>query len=376
MSNKEFPTWGRIQQRITFVKVSDFLLLTEPIWVFLAACFVYISIVLHLASFLPWIGLAIALAPFPLRQIRHGYPSRRTPFDIPILLLLAGIIIGLSVSKDFALSLGALQSFLAVAAFYYSVINYPRPAALMKWGLGVAILGLVIASVFALAGSFSPVPHGLGIALVIFAAMAAGIAIFGRRTITRVLSGLLGSAFLGMSVLFTHQSLYYLFTLQTMTGGTGYPGIGRIQLWQETLGLIKGSSIFTGLGLGCWPLLSSRSYGLLGHVHNAYLELYINTGIIGVAALVCAVAIGLKLAIDILRSPREHPYYGFGIGVLLAILATAMVSIVESAPFAFPGMSSEAYYVLSPIPGVLIVLLVTAHRLLRQPAAEAGITTE
>ena len=59
------------QQRAIFVKVSDFLFLTEPVWVGAAVSLVYFSIIFHLASFLPWLMLAIAFAPFPLRPLRN-----------------------------------------------------------------------------------------------------------------------------------------------------------------------------------------------------------------------------------------------------------------------------------------------------------------
>jgi hypothetical protein len=351
-------------KRITLDKASGFLLLTEPAWVFAAVSLVYLSLIFDWASFLPWLMLAIAFIPFPLRQIRLGYLSQRTPFDIPLIVFLVAIIVGMSVSDHPAISLGAFQTFLAMLAFYYSVINYSRPAGLIKWGLGIAILGLFIPSVFVLSKAFYPPPHGLGIGLVIIGAIALGIAIFGRKAIPRVLSGILCSAFLGWTIFFLSETgaLHRLFAFQTFRG--------RWSLWSDTFHLMHGSSIFSGLGLGCWPLISPSWH--VGHVHNAYLELYVNTGVFGIIAFICFAAVVVKLAIDIIHSSRKNRYYGLSIGVLLAILAVALAGIVESAPFGFGIVRGGAgyHYIFSPIPWVLAGLLVMARRLLRQPVAD------
>jgi hypothetical protein len=377
MSGPEPPIVERSQRWATFAKASDFLLLTEPIWVSAAVGLVYVSVIFDWASFFPWLMLAIAFAPFPLRQIRLGYLSQRTPFDIPIIVFLVAIIVGISVSDHLGISLGAFQTFLAMAASYYFLINYPEPSRLMKWGLPSAVVGLVIASVFAARWAFYGihVPNGLAIGLVIIAAIALGMAIFGRRTIPRVVSGLLCSSFLGLTIFFTSHTgaLRGFFTLESI--------VGRLELWQNILNSIGGSSIGTGLGLGCWPLAIGTfpAQPWLLQAHNAYLELYLDTGVFGIVALICFVAVIAKLAVDIIYSSREHPYYGFGIGVLLAILAVAVVSFLESAPFGFGILSTggASYdYVLSPIPWILAALLVIARRLLRQPAAELSSSNE
>ncbi len=126
----------------------------------------------------------------------------------------------------------------------------------------------------------------------------------------------------------------------------------------------------TGLGLGCWALarwettaLGTSEINGITHAHNAYLELYSNTGIVGALALLVALAIGLKLSLDIIRSPRTHPWYGFGVGVILACVATLLVAMVEGAPMGVPLVGEHTYYyVVSPIVWTLCGLLVIAHR--------------
>ena len=71
-------------------------------------------------------------------------------------------------------------------------------------------------------------------------------------------------------------------------------------------------------------------------------------------------------------------WYGFGVGVVMACIASLTVGIVESAPIGVPLVASTAYYYLvSPVPWILAGLLVIAKRLQSpQPDAEhAGTGT-
>jgi hypothetical protein len=105
------------------------------------------------------------------------------------------------------------------------------------------------------------------------------------------------------------------------------------------------------------------------HAHNAYLELYANTGILGILAFIIAVAVGAKLSLDIIRSPRHHPWYGYGVGMILACLTTLVVGTLESAPEGVPLVATGTYYyIVSPIPWILGALLVVAHRLVTEEA--------
>ncbi len=90
---------------------------------------------------------------------------------------------------------------------------------------------------------------------------------------------------------------------------------------------------------------------------------------LGVLAFASSLAIAFKLALDIIRSPRRHPWYGFGIGVLIACLATIIVGVVESAPIGVPLVGIDTYYyIVSPVPWLLAGFLVSAHRLISKEA--------
>jgi O-antigen ligase len=199
--------------------------------------------------------------------------------------------------------------------------------------------------------------------LAIVAAVLLGIAIFSRRTRIRVFTGVFFLLFITVVFTMTWDSLKSLFEQTSISG--------RTPIWEKTADLL-GDSPFTGLGLGCWAQaywgrtdLDNNIVNEITHAHNGYLELYANTGVLGVLALLIALGIGVKLSLDIIRSPRSHPWYGFGIGVILACIATLSVAIVESAPMGVPLVAATTYYyIISPVAWILCGLLVIAHRLI------------
>ncbi len=342
--------------RHAFQRSIDFLLIIQPAWVLLAALFVLFSYLLHIGMVFPWIGLAMAFLPFPVRRIRQGSLRLHTSFDIPIVLVIAGALVGLIVSPDFSLSLGAFQCILAFTLYYHSWVNYPRLATLMKCLIPLGLLAVLVTIPFVINGTGTH--HGIALSLLIVAAISTGIAIFGRGTTLRIATGFI-SVFCYLAVFFlVDDSFLRLFAGESVSG--------RLPRWEWTIHQL-GHSPFSGLGLGCWALVYHGSKVITPptSVHNAYLELYANIGILGVLAFILSLFIFGKLALEIVRSPRKHPWYGFGIGVLLACLATLIAGVIESSPIGVPWETTDTYYYfISPIPWILIGLLVSAHRLL------------
>ena len=355
------------------VKLVDAFLRMQLLWVTLAAAMVYLSYLLNFSPVLRWIGLALACLPFPLRLARSGFRELRTPFDLPVVLLLTGAFIGFIVSPDRVTSLGALQCMLAVTLFYYSWVNSPPVANHLKGIIiSLALAFLIVLLVFILDLSLidrqpnfviggSGTHHGLAMYLAIVAAILLGMAAFDRSKRMRVFAAIVSLLFLVIIVAMTWDSLGSLFHGKSIDG--------RWPIWEDTASLLADSPL-TGLGLGCWALtywdtaiLDTPMVNGITHAHNAYIELYSNTGIVGVLALLVALGIGLRLSLDIIRSPRTHTWYGFGVGVILACVGTLLVAVVESAPMGVPLVATETYYyVISPIACVLSGLLVIAHR--------------
>jgi len=311
----------------------------------------------------------MAFLPFPLQWVRQGSLRLRTSFDIPIALFTVGAVVGLIVSPKFSISLGAFQCILATSLFYYSWVNYPRLATLMKWLISLAVLCALVWIIFAAvewnmdpisSGQLKPTYHGLALFLIILATVFTGMAIFSRNKIAKLIGGFVCLfIFIGL-ILLVQDSLPRLISGESVDV--------RLPRWGTTIDMIEDSPV-VGLGLGCWAFTyhGTELISHPTHVHNAYLELYSNTGFLGALALIITLIIGLKLARDIVKSPRSNPWYGFGIGVLTACFITLIVGVVESAPVGVAIVSGNTYYYTSsPAPWILAGLVISAHRLLSE----------
>ena len=348
------------------------MLIIDTIWILAAIILVYLSYLLRMGSAFGWIGLAMAFLPFPLRWLYQGGLRWRTPLDIPVALFVAGAVVGLIVSPDLSLSLGAFQCILVNLLFYYAWVNHPQLATMTRWLMIAGLLCVLVVVLlfrfgtpyissqpgFAIGGTGTH--HGVALCLVITAALFTGIAVFRKGAAVRLVAVAICLSFYIAVFFLTRESWKSLLTWHSISD--------RLPFWRETASLLSHSP-FEGLGLGGWgwayhggPVLTHPT-----HVHNAYLQLYADTGILGILALLSLLIIGGKLAVDIIRSPRSHPWYGFGIGVVLACFLTLLVGVVESAPVGVPLVGQYTYYyIVSPAPWILGGFLVGAHRLICQ----------
>jgi len=105
---------------------------------------------------------------------------------------------------------------------------------------------------------------------------------------------------------------------------------GRIELWQNTFTLLKGKAVFTGMGLGAWHEVYSSHYGdPVPIVHNSYLQLYCDAGILGLIAMVLAAIIFIRLSINLLKSSRRNSVNWIRIGLIGSIIAGAVFAIFD-----------------------------------------------
>jgi hypothetical protein len=370
---------------------ADAAVAAAPPWSILSALLVYLSYLMNISPALTWTALALACVPYPLRFLRRKTVITRTPFDLPIALLVLGAFVGLCVSPERAMSLGAFQCLLAIVIAYYVLTSDDHPAFWMKLMVLLVLAGFVTVLILILAhnphvyterGSSvsKDTNHGLALQLAVAAALLFGVAAFGTRGKSRIVFTMVFLAAATAVVAITWKSLHSLITGESLSGHDGTSG--RLQLWGQTLDLLSASAVtgapFTGLGLGCWAqafygrmdLWNIPSFWELTHPHNAYLELFCNTGVLGALSLALTLFIGTRLSLEIITSPRHRPAYGLGIGVVLACIVTLLVGIVESAPVGAPHLAAETYYyVICPIPCALLAFLVVTHRLITREEA-------
>lgn len=353
-------TFGRYQRTL------EVLLHIEPFWVLAAGSLVYVSYHLRLPLGLSWLWLALALLPAALRVIRDRRLVWSTPFDAPIWLLMAGALLGVIISPALEISLGAFQCMLALTFAYYAWVNHPNLRTIMPWLAVIALIGVLAHSSISLlkmnGSMLSPgdrdcTYHGLALTLTMAAMIFAGMALFGRGRRTRTASGVVSIVLLVCVLLLVGDSIPRL--------AIGDSVDGRLPRWEATVDLLKDSP-FTGLGLGCWPIAyhGSTSFTSPTSVHNSYLDLPANLGILGVLSLLAAIAVALKIGAEIWRSKRGDMWRAVGLGAMLAAFATAAVGLIESSPLGVPMLGESDYrYLVSPAPWILAGLLVSMWRL-------------
>lgn len=368
----------------------------------------------------PPLGISwlIAIIPWPLRFVITGRLTCRTPFDIPILISTAGMLLGFFLSPNPELALPVLHTYLAGVLFYYGIVNNSR-ARLGYWiFLGVLLpLILLFLSIWVFAGGIGKqvvfnswayelaallpwlpdmTPHAnvLGGAFAVVIPGLVAIALFRQRAWVRWSAGILAAIFGGILVLSASGGgwiaaivgilivLLYR-SAKTFWGtflalgttivatfpiwhnaswvGVVFPWgnlLGRLEIWQATIAVLKDHPL-TGLGLGGW-WSKLPSYTTAGGPHNAYLQLYSDTGALGFIALVIAAIIGIRLLWLIRRSDKGSPSYGVGVGIAAGIIAGGVHALVDVNTNVIIPIGDEYLYFAAPLLWLWAALLVVS----------------
>lgn len=124
----------------------------------------------------------------------------------------------------------------------------------------------------------------------------------------------------------------------------------RMELWRGAIDVIRHHPI-AGCGLGCLGRYSTTS---CLSPHNAYLQLYADMGIVGTLALLGALVVGGRMAIDLLKASRADPWYGFAAGIVAAAVAVAVHGVFEGSPSGIIAETADGYlYTVSPVFAIL-----------------------
>lgn len=280
-------------------------------------------------------GIAIAQACLGLLQLVFGTPSFLA-YDIPVG---GNRATGTFVNKNHYATLLAMALPLLVfrtagqCNFSHSATTRTALSSIW-WGVATATVAAALVASLSRAGSAA------GFAVAVLATLMCGLR---KQATTRQRFGLLGIAALAFA-LASMSSLTLL--LDSLKGATFADSAdGRKVLVR--LSLIGANSFFpVGSGLGSFSIAFQRFQtdgvtGFIEHVHNDYVELLFEAGLLGCVVLIClaiaAVATGLRLW----KSQAENEPLSPAIACWLGALAFAI-----HAWFDFP----------SHIPGLTIVV--------------------
>ncbi len=389
------------------------LLLAQPLFTFP----VFLSVLLGWPPL--WLAWFIVLLPVLLRVLVTGHLTRRTPFDIPILISIAGMLLGFYLSPDQQLGSSVLHTYLACVLLYYGIANNDRaPFACWLSLAGFLSLILLFLSVwvfqsgigkqvifntwiYKLASSLSlPIsvkPHfnALGGACAVVIPGLFSVALFRQKVWIRWCVGIIAAMFVGalilsasgggwiataagimMVLLIRSRKVFWgsLLTLGVAAAAT-YPAwssvswvgvvfsskslFSRLELWQTTIAVMKDSPL-TGLGLGGW--WSKAPMKIIGGLHNAYLQLYTDTGALGLLALIIAGIISIRLIRQILHSDKNSLSYGIAVGVTAGIVSGGVHAVVDINTNVLIPIGKEYLYFAVPLLWLWAALLVVCHR--------------
>jgi O-antigen ligase len=146
---------------------------------------------------------------------------------------------------------------------------------------------------------------------------------------------------------------------------------GRFEVWKGTLTAMKDCpSWLLGFGLGGWWSSVPPDVAAGANPHNAYLQLYSDTGLVGIAALLLGIIILAGMVWRIWRSDRNNPFFGAALGVSAGVIAFGLHALVEvntNLPVTIG--NRDIYFVIPFIWMWLAFLVVVHHRLI---AAKTG----
>jgi len=366
----------------------DLSLAIEPLWTWPAASIVYLGIIFPALSVLVLPSLALLLVPFILRRARYGYFTVRTPFDIPICLVLTAAALALLVSHDVS-SLWSLATIVAAAFIYYSVVNYGHPRRLWTgivagMTAGVAVYGVlaflgggprtlgalgwlrtkaepVISAIPGWSGpkgspdSLQDLTHGLALVAAIVTITLVCLALFSRRNAIRVSFVAIGLLFSATAIsVATKASFERLASLASLESRGMHRWLPALSQASDHL-----YTVLLGTGLGGSP--SARQYYPL---HNAYLEVYLNLGVIGVVAALWAGITAARLSLRGMRvRSGDNMWRGMAWALGGSLIVVALVGLLESSPFSIHFLSDDKlYWMASPIPWLLLAGLVVVRQ--------------
>jgi O-antigen ligase len=366
-----------------------------------------------------WAAWIIAGAPWLAYSLLTDRLIRRTPFDIPIAIFFLGLIVGFVVSPDKRVSTEALSTTFACILIYYGLVNN----ALRSRTYWRIMAGIGCLLVFGLTGWFfsqgsarvtffnnwifkaaADLPktsgpilqfNNLGVFLAITVPVFFALGLFQKGRLRWLGFGaalfLLAAVFLTASgsgwgaiacgaifvlAVWRRKTLWVTVPAAVATGiiiavnyhRFSWPSLvfsteslmSRVDLWRNAFPLLT-KSWFTGLGLGDWPV----TFDHWPNAHNAYIELYADTGLLGGLAMGAAAVVFVRMSLKIIKSRARGAWYCLGTGLIGGFLGGAAASVFEVADYG-TFWNPELHYISIPLLWIMAALFVVSYsRLLK-----------
>lgn len=354
-----------------------------------------------------WLSMIIAVLPLGIRYLHTRHIITKTIFDIPILIFICGTLLGLIASPIKVVATGTVSSTIASILIYYGFTS--NCSASKKYWQGTAVIICLITlllSLWFLSQSdhrilffnqwafnlFSRLPKTTGPVLqlntigALLSVVIPSLFVFMfcknsvcMRVVTLILwllfTGILflsdsGAGWLAVAISLTFILIYWRWRLLWV----GVPMIGilttvavifydktewlkisfstgslinRINLWRNTITLLKGKAAVIGLGPGAWlSVYNSHFTNSLPIVHNSYLQLYCDTGVLGFGAAVLAFIIFIRFSIHILKLFPRNSVSWIGIGLIGSIIAGAIFAFFDTT-YTITDVTKNGYIYLS-----------------------------
>jgi O-antigen ligase len=381
---------------------------------------VYFSVLNNTPSI--WLGLVIAAIPLGIRFLLTRRLIERTIFDLPIALFLLGSVVGLIVAADKQIAFGALSSTFGSAVIYYGLTGNSK-ASNRYWLIAFGVMCLlVLAATFWFFSQgfgrqlsfnkwafdlFNWLPktdiklqeHGIGSVLSVIVPPLLAVAVFNKQLWLRVSSAIFGGFFLFCLLLSDSGTgwiavicglvfvalVWRLWTISliipaTLIGLAGFVALyskstllsqsfstasllSRVDLWVKTIPLLSGWHAVTGLGLGSWYNTFGTHYGEFAqHLHNNYLQIFADTGIIGLVAMIVAYVIFVKLCIRIIPAVKNSIWHQVTFGLAAGILAGGFFALFDVTTMGIVISPNAFIYISVPVLWIWAAFLVISER--------------
>lgn len=369
----------------------------------------------------PWVSAIVALFPLGLRFRRERLVFRRTQFDLPILLFVLGTLVGFAVAPDKGTALGALLSTFASVLIYYGITsNSEAPDRYwLRVGVTVCILTLLASIWFFSQGNgrdfffndwafklFGGLPrtgvslqlHSLGALLAVVIPPLILLSLFGGLLRVRVAALALGILFLGILVLDASGTgwvavlsgvvfvilCWRISAISIIAPTVGVAAAGflalynrvrwlsasfsidslldRADLWAKTFSLMKDWHAVVGLGLGTWfYTFQSHFQREVEHSHNSYIQIYADTGILGVLAIIIAYVLFVRLSMKALALHKRGVWRGIAVGITGSIVAGGVFALLDVTTYGVVETASGIIYLSIPLLWIFVALFVVAY---------------